>query len=52
LTRLLDLNPHLVENPRWHLGHHIKHEDTLEHVLDGLGRAGLGTRSFPTAQRL
>lgn len=52
LTRLLDLNPHLVENPRWHLGHHIKHRDTLEHVLEGLARAGLGTRSFPTPQRL
>jgi hypothetical protein len=52
LTRLLDLNPHLVENPSWHLGHHIKHEDTLEHVLDGLRRAGLGTRSFPTPHRL
>jgi tetratricopeptide (TPR) repeat protein len=52
LTRLLDLNPHLVENPRWHLGHHIKHQGTLEHVLEGLCRAGLGTGSFPTPRRL
>ena len=48
LTRLIDLNPHFVENPRWHLNHHIKHHDTLEHVLEGLRKAGLGSRSFPT----
>jgi hypothetical protein len=51
LTRLIELNPHFADNPRWHLRHHIKREDTLEHVLEGLGRAGLGTRSFPTPRR-
>jgi len=52
LKRLLDLNPHFAGNPCWHLGHHIKHQDTLEHVLEGLGRAGLGSRSFPTTRCL
>ena len=41
LSRVFSLNPDFAANPRWHLSHHIKHEDTLEHVLEGLGKAGL-----------
>ncbi len=41
LSCAFSLKPDFAVNPRWHLSHHIKHEDTLEHVLDGLGKAGL-----------
>ena len=41
LSLAIACNPQFVTNPRWHFGHHIKHTDMLEHVLEGLGKAGL-----------
>lgn len=41
LARGLMLNPAFARNPRGILHYHIKHADALEHVLEGLKRAGL-----------
>ena len=41
LSRLLELNPEFNKNPHWHIGHHLKHVDTQEHLLEGLHKAGL-----------
>ena len=41
LSRALALNPHFAKDPRWPLSQHIPHEDVLEHLLEGLRKAGL-----------
>lgn len=42
LLRCVELNPNFTKAPAWHLHHHIKDQNTLEHVLEGLHKAGLG----------
>lgn len=44
VQRLMHLNPAFASNARWYLGQYIPQEDALEHVFDGLAKAGLPRR--------